>query len=695
MTSMLHLFQAGPGTERPAYHVLIIGISRYDHLRGGDGVLATEPLAEGLEQLAAAATSAVRVALWFRDHFDSPGATRGSIRLLVSPALDELPLPKGVTADPATYENVREAVVAWRRDLRTHSGNVAVLYVAGHGIQTSAEGGIVLLQDFGSPDSLTPLERAIDVTAVRRGIVADPNQPDTATPELQFYFYDACRITSPAAAGYASLAAGIALDEPRGTPPRASWVSFGSRPQDYALAVVATRTTLYSQAFLDCLDRRARPDDDGRTIRFAGLQSALEEAVSELAAQYGEQQDAVLGGSGSIGVPVHRRPRPQRLPTRGARGGPRREVIVHPDRPAPVSVRGDAGELVAEYEPGTPLWLPFGVYRAVVPLPWGGEHTQRFTVRSGPAPVDVFVDVPDAPSDLMELPQLERQLAGIAGPVDRYTSPLHLRFMRWSDGTFAPSLDRVPALRFTDVGAGTITIEAEGGRTPYLQIRSESGQSQLVVLPRNTGEPGSSPACRVHVRSGDRGIATAVRLADTDLDAIAGYLTSGRADRALTALPEQAEALLFRKLSRPLGAALGGYALLKLNELERMHHWPMNLARRVRWLPDGPVIAGVLAARQGRPDSAAEYFTQAAGRGVPVFSEGLSLLIAGAAALERDADVPNDLAAELHRLVEPIREIGVTAAFGSLVTSLRLDPDWHGFTEDQGWLRLPAAADPG
>ena len=271
---MLHLFQAGPGPEQPAYHVLIIGISRYDHLRGGDGVLATEPLAEGLEQLAAAATSAVRVALWFRDHFDSPGAARGSIRLLVPPALDELPLPKGVTADPATYENVREAVVAWRRDLRTHSGNVAVLYVAGHGMQTSAEGGIVLLQDFGSPDSLTPLERAIDVAAVRRGIVADPNQPDTATPQLQFYFYDACRITSPAAAGYASLAAGIALDEPRGTPPRASWVSFGSRPQDYALAVVATRTTLYSQAFLDCLDRRARPDDEGhRPVRGAAVRA--------------------------------------------------------------------------------------------------------------------------------------------------------------------------------------------------------------------------------------------------------------------------------------------------------------------------------------------------------------------------------------------------------------------------------------
>ena len=328
---MPRVFQAAADVAPPAPPVLVIGVSRYVHLPGGGGAPTDTPFATGLGQLAAAATSAVRVALWFRDRFESPGAARGSIRLLVSPGPDEVPLPEGVTADRATAGNVRREVAAWRRDLRTHADNVAVLYVAGHGLQTSADGGIVLLEDFGAPESLSPLERAIDVAAVRRGIVSDPNDPASATPQRQFYFYDACRVTPPAAIRYATLPVGVVLDEPSGTPARASWVSFGSRPRDYALAVVGTRTTLYSQAFLDCLDSRARPEDDGRTIRFAGLQTALEEVVSELATEYGEQQEATLGGSGSLVVPVHRRPGGLDSPV----GGPGGDAAARPVRLLP------------------------------------------------------------------------------------------------------------------------------------------------------------------------------------------------------------------------------------------------------------------------------------------------------------------------------------------------------------------------
>jgi hypothetical protein len=329
-----NLFQAAPNAD-PAYHALIIGVSRYTHLVGGTGPRTEEPLATQLDQLSAAATSAVRVAMWIRDHFQHPDAGRGSIRLLVSPSDGETPLPGDVEAPPATHDNVRAAITEWRRDVRANPENVAILYIAGHGLQTSNEGGILLLEDFGAPDAPTPLHAAVDVESVRRGIVADPNRPNTATPKLQFYFYDACRINPAATAGYDELKAGIYLDLPRGAAARASWVCFGARPRDYAYADPQRRVTLYSQAFLDCLESRAPVDADGRTVSFDELQSTLEEAVSELAARYGEVQETTLGGGGKLAVPVHLRPETTSSGmTRDAAAGTRSvRVCVEPQLP--------------------------------------------------------------------------------------------------------------------------------------------------------------------------------------------------------------------------------------------------------------------------------------------------------------------------------------------------------------------------
>ena len=54
-------------------------------------------------------------------------------------------------------------------------------------------------------------------------------------------------------------------------------------------------------------------------------------------------------------------------------------------------------------------------------------------------------------------------------------------------------------------------------------------------------------------------------------------------------MARSAEALLQGKVANPVGAALGGYALLRLNELDRLHDWPDNLAAWFAWLPDGAV----------------------------------------------------------------------------------------------------------
>ena len=313
-----------PAADEACVHALVIGVSRYDHLAGGAGPLTTSPLLAGIGQLSAAATSAARVATWLRDNFSYPDINLGSIRLLASPSPGEVPLPGGFAPPPATYDEVKNAAYAWRRQARTTPGNITLLYVAGHGIQTTNEGGILLLQDVGRPDR-DPLDSALDLASIRHGMVADRNDQATSTPPVQYYFFDACRVQPSGIERYEQLSAGITFDAPRGPAPDMSGVLWGSRSGDYALADPETRVTLFSAAFTESLERRAEADDDGRTVRFYLFGATMEDVVRELAEAAGEQQQVVSGSVGSLRTPVYIRPdrgRPDAGPLhRGRPGG--------------------------------------------------------------------------------------------------------------------------------------------------------------------------------------------------------------------------------------------------------------------------------------------------------------------------------------------------------------------------------------
>ena len=97
----------------------------------------------------------------------------------------------------------------------------------------------------------------------------------------------------------------------------------------------------------------------------------------------------------------------------------------------------------------------------------------------------------------------------------------------------------------------------------------------------------------------------------------------------------KAESLLFGKYEDPIGATIGGYFLLRARRLARLRSWAPNLAR-FGWLPDGAVIDGwqhLLAGKAGRSSDefalAREQYLLAATRRVPVYTEGLRLLIDG------------------------------------------------------------------
>ncbi len=131
------------------------------------------------------------------------------------------------------------------------------------------------------------------------------------------------------------------------------------------------------------------------------------------------------------------------------------------------------------------------------------------------------------------------------------------------------------------------------------------------------------------------GLAVKVASLDHRAETLSHYLRSGSMEAARLVSEEvlgEAERLLFDKLRNPMGAVIGGYYLLTVRAYERMHNWPNNLANWMEWLADGAVIhawqllrtAGVRGRSRAR-----ERLLQAVERGLPVFSEGVRLLLDG------------------------------------------------------------------
>jgi hypothetical protein len=185
----------------------------------------------------------------------------------------------------------------------------------------------------------------------------------------------------------------------------------------------------------------------------------------------------------------------------------------------------------------------------------------------------------------------------------------------------------------------------------FVQVAAEGEVPLNVAVPANGMT--ASQSCRVTVSA--KPVTAVVSLpADAASDAVARYLHSGNL-RDAASVAADAEKLLEGKMANPFGAALGGYALLRLNELTRLHEWPQNLADRFPWLPDGPIIAGEAAALKARHGDAAAYFCDAARRGLPIFADGFSMLLSrlrGYTAAEAPPGVEPDLAAEMSEHAE-------------------------------------------
>lgn len=293
----------GVASDGPGTHALVIGVSHYPFLSGPK----TSPFGEqfGLEDLTSAARSASEVVAWLLNEYRNPAAPLASLRVALSPTEGET-YANGVTdrlpqSHAATRDAVERDVIAFRRDCE-RPNNVAFVYVAGHGIQLTNRGAIVLLEDFADPDR-ADLYGAIDMVGCHAGLYG------TGFANSQFWFVDACRQRPRVASKFENLQGGV-LDL-KAPPGEVEWAPMylAAASRDLAFAEVGG-LTLFSQVLLSALrgDAAVGPEharNIGWHVSANKLGEFLKKGVAELAKAKSEDQSVQPVGYAGDAVIQH------------------------------------------------------------------------------------------------------------------------------------------------------------------------------------------------------------------------------------------------------------------------------------------------------------------------------------------------------------------------------------------------------
>jgi hypothetical protein len=273
--------------------------------------------------------------------------------------------------------------------------------------------------------------------------------------------------------------------------------------------------------------------------------------------------------------------------------------VADPSSAPQAVVRDWKLRVVGHFAVGEPAELTPGRYLVSLPAPGGEEDVRAVELAPGEAATVVF----DAPVAAQ---------AGLESVSVAPALPWHARLLSGRDG--APVAGSLTA---ADAGeAVELEVHAPPGTT-WVQVAAPGGVARNVMLPDGW-------SLRLGLAEDDVS-PTAVAPPGGMVAALAAYLGSGQLREAAD-LGAEAMELLRGKVANPIGATVGGYALLRMARVDLMRDWPYNLSGWFEWLPDGAVIAAELALLQDRRQDAAAQLKRAAERGVPLFADGLSLL---------------------------------------------------------------------
>jgi hypothetical protein len=345
-------------------------------------------------QLTAAALSAHRLVQWLQQAGDRLAVPLASCEVLLSPSDEEIARDPAMGSYPrARFEQFQAKALQWREACAADSGNVALFYFAGHGLQRTRKDAVLLLEDFADGPG-HPLNNSVDMEDLYSGMAPTPEHRNMAMTQL--WFVDACRGFPKEFDGFETLQAPGTFGVTRpDADRRCAPLYFGALPGTSAYSI-GGETTIMSQALLESLDGAAAERSPGSTewwVTVRNLLRGLQDVVAEINEATGGTQDIYdagqtprsearivrLDSAPSVRVKIELRPADAAervsLEVKRAADGAAMEIPV-PLKPNPFVDRWTAGVYTLECSPANagiprdPEWL-------VLPpvTSWAGEAT--------------------------------------------------------------------------------------------------------------------------------------------------------------------------------------------------------------------------------------------------------------------------------------------------------------------------------
>jgi len=301
------------------------------------------------------------------------------------------------------------------------------------------------------------------------------------------------------------------------------------------------------------------------------------------------------------------------------------------NRPVPMSIWDKSLRLLGQAKTETQLSLDTGDYFMRVTMPDGTDEISAVQVTPGTVQEHVMAWQPQRPTAAYQSEQarvLKKRFVVVGGEPEYGYFIRFLTFSggQWKTAPVAPDYEVRDCSLISGAVTSTLLVYARQlGTTYFMELRKAGGQPETIAAPIATNEF-PLPCQYLVVDDGDSVHVTGTPISRDSGPIVYEYMNND-ALQEVTEVMRNAEELLADKERNPIEAALGGYALLRIGDLEMLHDWPKHLEEWFPWLPDGAIIAGEFEARQRRYIDAITSLVEAVNRGLPVFTEGYSTLM--------------------------------------------------------------------
>jgi hypothetical protein len=650
-------WQAGtPGT-----FAVIIGVSAYPHLAGGE---AEVPETFGLGQLRVSALTAYEMFRWLGQDYRVDGCPLAMCWLLLSPTAEERAYAPNLADNLTlpTFDRCKQALRFWHFHMQqlpqtAAETSRALFFFSGHGLEVHQEHQVLLPNDYLAPPG-TNWNDAISTDNLKKGLAS-------LGVARQFFFLDACRndhhaLRSKKVTGTEILPEDeSALVNPILVAPLLYATASGQ--QAFQQPTPQQGLSLFGRALLDGLlgtpDIKLYWQEDIGTVSLFPLQGYVKQRVIELLRQAGAQMLQPVKLSGIVddeAITYLARAAVASLPT-----------------PPPLLERSEALPIAPPGAAPTARERSERITRAL-DITFSRVHDVAATLRRSVWSLDFGIghrlfeheDITAVWSQQVQIYALQRQ--------------------RWLPDPDALVLHRVA------LSDGSYRIEcsiaADDPLGYWLEIVDPAGVTHGCVLPTDQSW---SPRYLLEfdITSEERGARRfrdlQASLAQENPDFLSEaarlwqrYRTADVGEAVEAFETSVIEQMVQLKLESPLAATVASLILLRANRLPLLHDWVRNLANWFEARPDGAALWAEQVMRQQRRGveaaltEAATYLTQLLWRGLPHTSEGFAYAARLCDTLRRlEKHLPDDTRTRLEQLGEHFQTALVSFSPGGLFTT--------------------------